>query len=71
MTSAAIVVITDAELQTDVKVICQAYALQVAQFELFYPRFTEALGAASQRQPILRWTQLYFSRMVPSRSSQP
>ena len=36
--SAAAAVVTDAELQTDVKIIGRAYALQAAQFDSFYPR---------------------------------
>ena len=40
--SAAAAVVTDAELQTDVKIIGRAYALQAALFESFYPRFVEA-----------------------------
>ena len=49
--SAAAAVVTDAELQTDVKIIGRAYALQAAQFDSFYPRFVEALDAASRGQP--------------------
>ena len=43
-------VITDAEPQTDIKVIGRAYALQAAQFDSFYPRFLEALDTASRGQ---------------------
>ena len=43
--------VTDAELQTDTKIIGRAYALQAAQFDSFYPRFVEALDAASRGQP--------------------
>ena len=48
--SAAAAVVTDAEIQTDVKIIGRAYALQAAQFDSFYPRFVEALDAASRGQ---------------------
>ena len=48
--SAASAVVTDAELQTDIKIIGRAYALQAAQFDSFYPRFVEALDAASRGQ---------------------
>ena len=48
--SAAAAVVTDAELQTDIKIIGRAYALQAAQFDSFYPRFVEALDAASRGQ---------------------
>ena len=48
---AAAAVVTDAELQTDVKIIGRAYALQAAQFDSFYPRFVEALDAVSRGQP--------------------
>ena len=48
--SAAAAVVTDAELQTDVKIIGRAYALQAAQFDSFYPRLVEALDAASRGQ---------------------
>ena len=34
--SAAAAVVTDAELQMDVKIIGRAYALQAAQFDSFY-----------------------------------
>ena len=50
MASAAAAVVTDAEIQTDVKVIGRAYALQAAQFDSFYPRFVVALDVASRRQ---------------------
>ena len=49
--SAAAAVVTDAELQMDVKIIGRAYALQAAQFYSFYPRFVEALDAVSRGQP--------------------
>ena len=48
--SAAAAVVSDAELQSDVKIIGRAYALQAAQFDSFYPRFVEALDAASRGQ---------------------
>ena len=35
---AAAAVVTDAEIQADVKIIGRAYALQAAQFDSFYPR---------------------------------
>ena len=47
----AAAVVTDAELQTDIKIIGRAYALQAAQFDSFYLRFVEALNAASRGQP--------------------
>ena len=46
--SAAAAVVTDAELQADIKIIGRGYALQAAQFDSFYPRFVDALDAASQ-----------------------
>ena len=46
--SAAAAVFTDAELQTNVKTIGRAHAVQAAQFDSFYPRFVEALDAASR-----------------------
>ena len=48
--SAAAAVVVDAEIQADVKIIGRAYALQAAQFDSFYPRFVEALDAASRGQ---------------------
>ena len=50
MASAAAAVVTDPEIQTDVKIIGRAYALQAAQFDSYYPRFVEALEAASRGQ---------------------
>ena len=39
---------TDAELQTDVRVISQTHTLQVEQLKLFSFRFMEALDAESR-----------------------
>ena len=50
--SAAAAAVTDAVLQTDIKIIGRAYALQAAQFDSFYRHFVEALDAVSRGQPI-------------------
>ena len=49
--AAAAAVVTDAKLQTNIKIICLAYALHAAQFGSFYPHFVEALDAAARCEP--------------------